>query len=74
MKNIIKLFAGLSVLASIGVDFVFARGGGGGSNLFNSPGYQRAQKESRERYLRAYYGERVGVRPAPHHRRDWHRR
>lgn len=34
---------------------VFARGGGA-ANLMNSPGYQRAQKESRERYLARYYG------------------
>lgn len=32
--------------------------GGGAANLMNSPGYQRAQKEARERYLSQYYGER----------------
>ena len=56
MNNAIKLFAILfaAILAFANADFAFARGGGGGSNLFNSPGYQRALKESRERYRRAY--------------------
>lgn len=51
--NAIKLFAVLfaAILATINVDSAFARGGG--SNFMNSPGYQRALKESRERYGRA---------------------
>lgn len=39
--------------------------GGGAANLMNSPGYQRAQKESRERYLSQYYG----TQPQSVHRR-----
>ena len=51
----------LSVLLTIGFTKstpVYARGGGA-ANLMNSPGYQRAQKESRERYLARYYGSQA---------------
>ena len=66
--NAIKLFAILfaTIVALINADSAFAKGGG--SNFMNSAGYQRALKESRERYQQP-----VVVRPAPYHRRHWRR-
>jgi hypothetical protein len=52
--NAIKFFAVLcaALLALVNADAAFAKGGG--SNFMNSAGYQRALKESRERYTRPY--------------------
>ena len=76
----IRLFAVLcaAIVALARADEAFARGGGGGSNLFNSAGYQRALKESRERYQRAYtqpYTTPPSVYPGRKWRhRAWRRR
>lgn len=77
MMSKIKLAGGLLLLLAVvdlsGAAPSFARGGGGGSNLFNSPGYQRALQESRRRYLRPT--QPVVVYPAtPRHRHWRHRR
>ena len=73
MNNVIKLVTVLFValLESICAGEAFARGGG--ANLMNSPGYQRALKESRERYQRAYT-QPYTTPPAVYPGRKWRHR
>jgi hypothetical protein len=40
----------------------------------NSPGYQRAQKEARDNYLRQYYGQPYVKPPAVYPGRKWRHR
>jgi hypothetical protein len=60
--NICTIFALILTTAfTICIPPAYARGGA--ANLLNSPGYQRAQKEARDNYLRQYNGgQQVVVR------------
>ena len=70
MKHCIWLAA--SSLCLIGIatmsDVTVASAPGGGANLMNSPGYQRALEESRKRY-RESYSQPYTQPPAVHPRK-----
>jgi len=51
---------------------ISAHARGGGANLMNSPGYQRALKESRERYARE--AQPYTQPPAVYPRKKWRHR
>lgn len=57
------LLLGMLVLTNI----TPASARGGGSNIMNSPGYQRALQESRQRYLQS--AAQPNTQPAAVHRR-----
>ncbi len=73
MKKLAKLIAILFIALSAISDTASAKGGG--SNFMQSDGYQRALKESRQRYQRSYQPPVVVYHPVrPHHRRHWRHR
>lgn len=72
--NAIRFFAILcaALLALVNADAAFAKGGG--SNFMNSAGYQRALKESREKYRSNYYGQPYIKPPSVYPGRKWRHR
>lgn len=70
-----RLLARTTVLLSLLLcipSFGSAHSRGGGANLMNSPGYQRALKESRERYLQE--SQPYTKPPAVYPRKKWRHR
>ncbi len=73
LAAIAVVFAAMLAGAFVDAAPAFARGGA--PNIMNSPGYQRALKESRERYRQQYYAAQPRVTQPRKYRRHWrHRR
>jgi hypothetical protein len=71
MKKSLQVFVTVAVMTTATVILsapIFARGGGG-SNIMNSPGYERRLQESRQQL------SQPDMRPSSSYRRTWrHRR